>query len=254
MMGVPTFYTRLLADPAFDRSLCQRMRLFISGSAPLLEETHRRFEQRTGHRILERYGMSETGMLVSNPLHGERRAGTVGFALPDVDLRIVDADLQPVAAGEVGSIQVRGPNVFPGYWQMPEKTAEEFTRDGYFITGDLGTVSEDGYIAITGRAKDLVISGGYNVYPKEVETVIDRIEGVRESAVIGIPDADLGEAVAAVVVGDGGRSLSAELIQTAVREQLAAYKVPRRVAFVDELPRNTMGKVQKNQLREQYGS
>lgn len=252
LMGVPTFYTRLLGDKAFGLRHCAGMRLFISGSAPLLESTHREFEQRTGHRILERYGMSETGMLVSNPLEGERRAGTVGKPLPDVDVRIVDDNLRPVDVGAVGSIQVKGPNVFQGYWQMPEKTRQEFTHDGYFITGDLGTVSQDGYISIVGRAKDLVISGGYNVYPKEIESVIDKIPGVRESAVIGIANKDLGEKVVAVVVPDNSRPLSAEDVQSAVRAQLANYKMPRSVYFVDELPRNTMGKVQKNLLRENY--
>lgn len=252
LMGVPTFYTRLLADSRFGREQCRTMRLFISGSAPLLEATHRQFEQRTGHRILERYGMSETGMLVSNPLDGERRAGTVGLPLPDVDVRIVDENNIAVAVGEVGSIQVKGPNVFRGYWQMPEKTRQEFTDDGFFITGDLGTASADGYISIVGRAKDLVISGGYNVYPKEVEAVIDKLDGVKESAVIGLADPDLGERVAAVVVAEAGAALTVDIIQAAVREKLAAYKLPRTVLFVDELPRNTMGKVQKNVLRERY--
>lgn len=252
MMGVPTFYTRLLNDETFGNHHCGQMRLFISGSAPLLESTHRAFEQRTGHRILERYGMSETGMLVSNPLHGERRAGTVGLPLPDVEVRIVDQQNQVMAPGEVGSIQVKGPNVFQGYWQMPEKTRQEFTADGFFITGDLGTASDDGYIAIVGRSKDLIISGGYNVYPKEVESVIDRLDGVKESAVIGVKDSDLGEKVAAVVVPDGSCEIDADKIQDAVREKLAAYKLPRTIVFVDELPRNTMGKVQKNILRDRY--
>lgn len=252
LMGVPTFYTRLLGDTRFGAEHCRNMRLFISGSAPLLESTHRQFEQRTGLKILERYGMSETGMLVSNPLQGERRAGTVGLPLPDVTVRIVDSENISVASGAVGSIQVKGPNVFQGYWQMPEKTQQEFTDDGFFITGDLGSASDDGYITIVGRAKDLVISGGYNVYPKEVESVIDKLEGVKESAVIGLPDPDLGETVAAVVVLQQGRELSAESIQSGVRDKLAAYKLPRKIFFVDTLPRNTMGKVQKNILRQQF--
>lgn len=252
MMGVPTFYTRLLNDETFGAQHCGNMRLFISGSAPLLESTHRAFEQRSGHRILERYGMSETGMLVSNPLQGERRAGTVGLPLPDVEVRIVDDNNQSLASGEVGSIQVKGPNVFQGYWQMPDKTRQEFTDDGFFITGDLGTASDDGYISIVGRSKDLIISGGYNVYPREVESVIDKLDGVKESAVIGLQDKDLGEKVAAVVVPDGSCNIDAQALQDAVREKLAAYKLPRTIVFVDELPRNTMGKVQKNVLRERY--
>ncbi|ARN76000.1 malonate--CoA ligase [Oceanicoccus sagamiensis] len=254
MMGVPTFYTRLLASEDFSAQPCHAMRLFISGSAPLLASTHQLFEQRTGHKILERYGMSETSMLISNPLHGERRAGTVGFALPGVDARIVDTNNKAVSEGVIGSIQVKGPNVFQGYWQMLEKTAEEFTDDGFFITGDQGLISEDGYISIVGRAKDMVISGGYNVYPKEVELVIDAIEGVKESAVFGVADADFGEAVSVAVVLDHTVALSPEQIAAEARETLAAYKVPKLVHFLDELPRNTMGKVQKNVLRQQFAS
>lgn len=252
MMGVPTFYTRLLASDDFSAQHCAAMRLFISGSAPLLATTHEAFQQRTGHRILERYGMSETSMLISNPLEGERRAGTVGFPLPGIDVRLVDANSKSVAVGDVGSIQVKGPNVFQGYWQLPEKTAKEFTEDGFFITGDQGMISDDGYISIVGRAKDMVISGGYNVYPKEVELVIDAIDGVKESAVFGIPDADFGEAVTVAIVVEAGVSFDVETIIASSREKLAAYKAPRFVHFLDQLPRNTMGKVQKNSLREKF--
>ncbi len=252
MMGVPTFYTRLLASGSFTAERCENMRLFISGSAPLLEQTHRDFEQRSGFRILERYGMSETGMLVSNPLQGERRAGTVGFPLPQVEVRVVDEQNRAVTAGDVGSIQVKGPNIFKGYWQMPEKTAEEFTEDGFFITGDQGVVSDDGYITIVGRSKDMVISGGYNVYPKEVELVLNQLSGVKESAVIGLSHPDFGEQVVAVIVGE--KSLASASIIEQAKLQLANYKVPKQLFFVDELPRNTMGKVQKNLLREQYSS
>ena len=250
MMGVPTFYTRLLATGDFSAGQCSAMRLFISGSAPLLATTHQAFEQRTGHRILERYGMSETSMLISNPLQGERRAGTVGLPLPGITVRLVDADNQAVAIGDVGSIQVKGPNIFQGYWKMPEKTAQEFTEDGFFITGDQGVISADGYISIVGRTKDMVISGGYNVYPKEVELVIDAIEGVKESAVFGVADADFGEAVAVAIVAD--RAVDSVAVITSAKEKLAAYKVPRHVYFLTELPRNNMGKVQKNSLREMF--
>ncbi len=252
MMGVPTYYTRLLADIDFSVNDCHSMRLFISGSAPLLEETHRQFEQRSGHKILERYGMSETSMLVSNPLTGERLAGAVGFPLPGVELRIVDADNIAVGINEIGSIQVKGPNVFQGYWHMPEKTAEEFTEDGFFITGDQGKINEQGYISIVGRAKDMVISGGYNVYPKEVELVIDDIAGVKESAVFGIVDKDFGEAVTAVIVADGSTALDVDVLINHIKQHLANYKVPKAIHFIDELPRNTMGKVQKNSLRQRF--
>ena len=252
MMGVPTFYTRLLSDERLTKQAAGHMRLFTSGSAPLLAETHREFEARTGERILERYGMTETNMNVSNPYEGERRAGTVGFPLPGVSLRIVDADKgTPVADGEVGIIEVKGPNVFAGYWQMPEKTASEFRDDGFFITGDLGTIDEDGYVTIVGRSKDLVISGGYNIYPKEIELVIDELPGVTESAVIGVPHADFGEGVVAVVVGRKG--LTQDDITAPLKDKLARFKQPKAVVFVDELPRNTMGKVQKAELRKTYG-
>ncbi|MCR8921459.1 malonyl-CoA synthase [Dasania sp. GY-MA-18] len=250
MMGVPTFYTRLLAAPQFSAQHCANMRLFISGSAPLLASTHQQFATLTGHKILERYGMTETGMLVSNPLQGERRAGTVGQPLPQVLVRIVNEQNQPLALGEIGSIQVQGPNVFKGYWRKPEKTAQDFTADGFFITGDQGSITDDGYISIVGRAKDMVISGGYNVYPKEVELVLDAIAGVKESAVIGLPHSDLGEAVTAIVVAETELSEAALIAQA--KQKLAAYKVPKQIFFVAALPRNTMAKVQKNQLRAQY--
>jgi malonyl-CoA/methylmalonyl-CoA synthetase len=251
MMGVPTYYTRLLKEPALDKAACSNMRLFISGSAPLLSDTFEEFEQRTGHAILERYGMTETGMNTSNPLQGERRAGTVGFPLPGISLRIT-ADGKELATGEVGDLEVKGANVFCGYWQMPEKTAEDFTDDGFFVTGDQGVIDADGYVSIVGRAKDMVISGGLNVYPKEIELLIDDIPGVLESAVIGVPDPDFGEAVTAVVVPEEGASLSEDDLIGQVKAQAANFKVPKRVHIVDSLPRNTMGKVQKNKLREQY--
>src|SRR6056297_482697 len=247
MMGVPTFYTRLLDDPRFTRDLTANMRVFISGSAPLLAETHERFEQRTGHRILERYGMTETSMNTSNPHDGERRAGTVGFPLPGVEVKVCDpktgADLP---RGEIGVLEVRGPNVFKGYWKMPEKTREELREDGFFITGDLSMIDKDGYVAIVGRDKDLVISGGFNVYPKEVEQIIDEMDGVVESAVIGAPHPDFGESVVAVLVPEAGAVLDLEAIEAAARRDLAGFKRPRHVAVMDALPRNTMGKVQKN--------
>ncbi|MEH7828186.1 malonate--CoA ligase [Gemmobacter denitrificans] len=251
MMGVPTFYTRLLEDARFTRDLAAHMRLFISGSAPLLSETHHQFEARTGHRILERYGMTETNMNTSNPYAGERRAGTVGFPLPGVELRVM-ADGAEVAPGEVGVIEVRGPNVFKGYWQMPEKTREELREDGWFITGDLGMIDPDGYVVIVGRAKDLVISGGFNIYPKEVELLLDEAPGVLESAVIGLPHPDFGEAVFAVLVAQKGAALDAGPALEAIRDRLARFKQPKAAVVVEALPRNTMGKVQKNLLRDQY--
>ncbi len=254
MMGVPTFYTRLLAEPTFDRNACSTIRLFVSGSAPLLPETFTEFEARTGQRILERYGMTETGMNTSNPLDGPRVAGTVGRPLPGVELRIVDDEGHACAAGTVGAIEVKGPNVFPGYWRMPEKTKEEFTADGFFRTGDMGTWSAEGYVQIVGRAKDLIITGGLNVYPKEIEEHIDALPGVAESAVIGVPDPDFGEAVTAVVVPKAGCELSERDIIVALKAEIASFKVPKRVVFVDELPRNAMGKVQKNVLRSQCAS
>ncbi|GGA19990.1 malonate--CoA ligase [Neptunicoccus cionae] len=254
MMGVPTFYTRLLDDARFTKDLAQHMRLFVSGSAPLLAETHVSFEERTGHRILERYGMTETNMNTSNPYDGERRAGTVGFALPGVEVKITNADTgETLPQGEIGQIEVRGPNVFKGYWQMPEKTAEELREDGFFITGDLGQFDADGYIQIVGRNKDLIISGGYNIYPKEIELLLDEEPGVLESAVIGVPHPDFGETVVAVLVPQAGKDLDLEAIKASVGTSLARFKQPQRLIVLPELPRNTMGKVQKKALREEYG-
>ncbi len=253
MMGVPTFYTRLLDHPRLSREICANMRLFVSGSAPLLAETHRAWRERTGFAILERYGMTETNMIASNPYDGERRPGTVGFALPGVSVRIASPEGgAPVGAGEVGVIEVKGPNVFAGYWRMPEKTAQEFRPNGYFITGDLARVDGDGYIHIVGRAKDLVISGGFNVYPKEVESEIDAIEGVIESAVFGVAHADFGEGVTAAVVARPGAGLNETAILAALGGRLAKFKTPKRVFIVESLPRNAMGKVQKAALREAY--
>ncbi|MDP3736286.1 MAG: AMP-binding protein [Hyphomonadaceae bacterium] len=245
MMGVPTFYTRLLANPNFTKASAPNVRLFISGSAPLLPSTFAEFEERSGQRILERYGMSEAVIITTNPLNGDRIAGSVGFPLPGVELRIGGGEGEPSANGV---IEIRGPSVFSAYWHMPEKTKEEFTRDGFFITGDVGRKDPDGRVWISGRAKDLIISGGYNVYPKEVELVLDELPGITESAVIGLPHADFGEGVAAVCTGKG---VEADIIAEA-RKQLAAYKAPKRVIFVADLPRNTMGKVQKNVLRQTY--
>jgi malonyl-CoA/methylmalonyl-CoA synthetase len=252
MMGVPTFYTRLLARPELDATACSHMRVFISGSAPLLEETFTEFEARTGHRILERYGMTETNMNTSNPLDGVRKPGTVGPPLPGVEVRVVDDRGKEVGTDVIGDLQVRGPNVFRGYWKLPEKTAEDFTDDGYFDTGDKARIDADGYVAIVGRSKDVVITGGLNVYPKEVELVIDELDGIRESAVIGVPHPDFGEAVVAVVVADPGRAPDEATVIAAAREKLADFKVPKRVIMVDELPRNTMAKVQKSVLRERH--
>jgi malonyl-CoA/methylmalonyl-CoA synthetase len=253
MMGVPTFYTRLLDDPRFTGDLARHMRLFISGSAPLLAETHEAFEQRTGHRILERYGMTETNMNTSNPYDGERRAGTVGFPLPGVELRVADPESgAEVATGDIGVIEVRGPNVFCGYWQMPEKTREEFRDDGFFITGDLGRIDEDGYVHIVGRQKDLIISGGYNIYPKEIELLLDEQAGVLESAVIGVPHPDFGEGVVGVIVPQPGVEPDTDVIMQAINGQIARFKQPKKIVVLSELPRNTMGKVQKNALREEF--
>lgn len=253
MMGVPTFYARLLGTDRFTRELAAHMRLFVSGSAPLSAEVHKAFSARTGHAILERYGMTETNMNTSNPYDGDRRPGTVGFPLPGVDLRIADPDSGAVLAeGEVGVIEVKGPNVFKGYWQMPEKTASEFRADGFFITGDMGLVDERGYVSIVGRAKDLIITGGFNVYPAEVEAAIDEIEGVAESAVIGVPHADFGEGVVAVVAPHKGVALEAEAVVAPLAERLARFKQPKKVYVLPELPRNTMGKIQKNVLRDMY--
>jgi len=253
MMGVPTFYTRLLDEDRFDGDLVRDMRLFISGSAPLLAETHIQFEHRTGHRILERYGMTETNMNTSNPYEGERRAGTVGFPLPGIDLKVCDPKSgQELARGEIGVIEVRGPNVFRGYWQMPDKTAQELRGDGFFITGDLGRIDKDGYVHIVGRDKDLIISGGYNIYPKEIELVLDDQPGVLESAVIGVPHPDLGETVVGILVAEPGKVTDMDAVVQAVQDKLARFKHPRKLVMIDALPRNTMGKVQKNVLRELY--
>ncbi len=259
-MGVPTLYVRMLAEPALTPEAARHMRLFISGSAPLLIETFKAWQERTGQTILERYGMSETIMLTSNPYRAdarhegqsERRGGTVGFPLPGVGVRIVGEDNAPVPVGEIGGIQVRGPNVFKGYWRMPEKTREEFTPDGWFKTGDVGRQDERGYITIVGRSKDLIISGGYNVYPAEVEGYINELPGVAESAVVGVPHPDFGEVGVAVVVPRAGAVVVADDILSTLKAQLANFKVPKRCVVVADLPRNTMGKVQKNLLRAQY--
>jgi malonyl-CoA/methylmalonyl-CoA synthetase len=251
MMGVPTFYTRLLDQPDFGTEECAHMRLFICGSAPLTAIAHREFVARTGHSILERYGMSEAGMIASNPLDGERIAGTVGFPLPGISVRVRDESGR-VVTDEIGMIEVKGPNIFKGYWRMPEKTADEFTADGFFITGDLGVQAADGRLSIVGRGKDLIISGGFNIYPKEIEAVLDGIEGVVESAVIGVPHPDFGEGVVAVLATADGAPANAALIQAALERELARFKHPKKVVAVKELPRNTMGKVQKNVLRDAH--
>ncbi len=254
-MGVPTVYVRLLAEPGLNRDVVRNMRLFISGSAPLLLETFTDWQERTGHTILERYGMSETVMLTSNPCRstdGERKGGTVGFPLPGVQLRVQDDDGKPVPTGEIGGIEVKGPGVFKGYWQMPEKTAEEFTADGFFKTGDVGKVDAQGYVTIVGRSKDLIISGGYNVYPAEIEGYINAMPGVAESAVVGVPDADFGEVGVAVVIAKPGALLDGTRILAELKATLANFKIPKRCYVVAELPRNAMGKVQKNLLRAQY--
>ncbi len=254
LMGVPTFYTRLLELEGLGEA-ARGMRLFVSGSAPLLAETHDRWRATTGHAILERYGMTETNMNTSNPYDGDRRAGTVGFPLPGVEVKICDPTTgQTLAPGEIGVIEVRGPNVFAGYWQMPEKTAEELREDGFFITGDLGQIDDDGYVAIVGRGKDLIITGGFNVYPKEIEGLIDDLPGVLESAVIGVPHADFGEGVVAVVVPKKGALVTSETVMSGICDSLAKFKQPKQVVVVAELPRNTMGKVQKNLLRDDYAA
>ena len=259
-MGVPTLYVRMLAEPGLTKDAVKNMRLFIAGSAPLLIETFKEWQQRTGHTILERYGMSETIMLTSNPYSAdqrykgqdERRGGTVGFPLPGVSLRVQGDDGKDLPVGEIGGIQVKGPNVFKGYWRMPEKTAEEFTKDGYFKTGDVGKVDERGYVHIVGRSKDLIISGGYNVYPAEIEGYINDMPGVAESALVGVPHPDFGEVGVAVVIAKPGAKLDADAIVAQLKSQLANFKIPKKCFVVSELPRNTMGKVQKNLLRDQY--
>ena len=254
MMGVPTFYTRLLAEAGFAEDACRSVRLFISGSAPLLPETFNEFRSRSGHAILERYGMSETGMNTSNPLHGERICGSVGPPLPGVTVRVVDDDARPCLPGAIGGIEVKGPNVFAGYWRMPDRTRDEFTADGFFKTGDMGELLDNGYLKIVGRAKDLIITGGLNVYPKEIEERIDALPGIAESAVIGVPDPDFGEAVTAVVVAKAGHAPSEADLIAALKAEIANFKVPKRVHFVEELPRNAMGKVEKNTLRKRYSA
>ena len=252
LMGVPTFYQRLLNHPELGTA-SKSMRLFISGSAPLLKDTHQQWREQTGHAILERYGMTETNMNTSNPYTGERRAGTVGFALPGVEVIVAEPRTgEPLPAGETGSIEIRGANLFSGYWQMPQKTSEEFRDDGFFISGDLGKFDEDGYLHIVGRSKDLIISGGYNIYPKEIENLIDEIDSIAESAVIGVRHADLGEAVIAIVVAQSEKQVDESAILSAISKKLARFKQPKRILVVDELPRNTMGKVQKNELRTRY--
>jgi malonyl-CoA/methylmalonyl-CoA synthetase len=253
LMGVPTFYTRLLQSPALTKESTKHMRLFVSGSAPLLADTHREWFARTGHAVLERYGMTETNMNTSNPYDGERVAGAVGHALPGVSVRVTDPETgKELARDTIGMIEVKGPNVFKGYWRMPEKTKSEFRDDGFFITGDLGKIDDKGYVHILGRGKDLVISGGFNVYPKEIESEIDAMPGVIESAVIGVPHADFGEGVTAVVVCNKGAGISEASVLNALDGRLAKFKMPKRVFVVDELPRNAMGKVQKNILRDTY--
>jgi malonyl-CoA/methylmalonyl-CoA synthetase len=252
MMGVPTFYTRLLAEPAFTMDACRSVRLFISGSAPLLPETFKEFHERSGHSILERYGMSETGMNTSNPLRGERICGSVGRPLPGIELRVADEEGRACPPGVIGGIEVKGPNVFAGYWRMPGKTLDEFTADGFFKTGDMGELLDNSYLKIVGRAKDLIITGGLNVYPKEIEERIDALPGVAESAVIGVPDQDFGEAVTAVVVAKAGHTVREMEIIAALKTDIAGFKVPKRVHVVESLPRNAMGKVEKKTLRERY--
>jgi len=253
MMGVPTFYTRLLQEKWLSKETVANLRLFVSGSAPLLADTHREWCARTGHAILERHGMTETNMITSNPYEGERVPGSVGVPLPGVEVLVVHPDAgNALATDEVGMVEVRGPNVFKGYWRMPEKTKAEFRGDGFFITGDLGKINARGYLSIVGRGKDLVITGGYNVYPKEVETEIDEIDGVVESAVIGVPHPDFGEGVTAIVVKGPGCSIDERAIMKALDNRLAKFKLPKKVIFVDDLPRNAMGKVLKNTLRQRY--
>ena len=255
LMGVPTFYTRLIADYRLTEKLTKNMRLFISGSAPLLSETHEEFTKRTGHHILERYGMTETNMITSNPYHGERRPGTVGIPLADVQMKITDPETgNEMAEGEIGMIEVRGPNVFKGYWNMPDKTALELRETGYFITGDLGKLSSDGYLSIVGREKDLIISGGYNVYPKEVEDILNELNQINETAVFGIPDNDLGERVVAAVVLEENKNFNRSKTEIFVNEKLARYKQPKEYFVLASLPRNSMGKVQKNELRKRFSS
>jgi malonyl-CoA/methylmalonyl-CoA synthetase len=253
LMGVPTFYVRLLQHPGLNKDAVCKMRLFVSGSAPLLADTHREWQSRTGHAILERYGMTETNMNTSNPYEGDRVPGAVGFPLPGVSVRITDPEGADILGPEqIGMIEVKGPNVFKGYWRMPEKTAAEFKPDGFFITGDLGKIDSRGYVHIVGRGKDLIITGGFNVYPKEIETEIDSMPGVFESAVIGVPHPVFGEGVTAVVVRSKADSIDEKAIMLALQDRLAKFKQPKKIIFMEDLPRNTMGKVQKNVLRDQF--
>ena len=255
LMGVPTFYTRLLQQPGLTAEAAAGMRLFVSGSAPLLAETHQAWSERTGHAILERYGMTETNMNTSNPYDGERRPGTVGFPLPGIDIRVVDPERgRECGPDQIGVLEVKGPNVFSGYWRQPDKTAEELRADGYFVTGDLARIDIDGYVHIVGRAKDLIISGGLNVYPKEVEEVIDALPGVAESAVFGVPHPDFGEAVVVAVVARPGAAVDETSVVAGLEDRLARFKQPKRVFVVDALPRNTMAKVQKSALRDEFGA
>ncbi len=254
MMGVPTFYTRLLKDGRLGRDTTGHMRVFISGSAPLLPETHREWEARTGHALLERYGMTETNMNTSNPYRGARISGSVGLPLPGVEIRIADGDGNPLPQGEIGMIEVRGPNVFQGYWRMPEKTQAEFRKDGFFITGDLGMIGPDGYLRIVGRGKDLIITGGLNVYPREIESLLDDLPGVEESAVVGLPHEDFGEGVTAFLVLKKDATIREADVLDSLRDRLARFKLPKRVIVLDQLPRNTMGKVQKSALRAEYAA
>ena len=254
MMGVPTFYTRLLTNKKFNKEITKNMRLFISGSAPLLTETHKEFEYRTGHKILERYGMTEPNMITSNPYIGERKAGTVGMVLEDVEIRIADLEIEDEEKkiGDIGVVEVKGPNVFKGYWKQPEKTKSEFRHDGYFITGDMGFLDQDKYLTIVGRNKDLIITGGLNVYPKEIETVIDQDSKGDESAVVGVSHPDFGEGILAIIVEKKGHSINVDIINETLRKNLAAFKLPKKIHVIKELPRNSMGKVQKNVLRDIY--
>jgi malonyl-CoA/methylmalonyl-CoA synthetase len=254
MMGVPTFYTRLLRDSRLGQDTTRHMRLFISGSAPLLPETHRQWEERTGHAILERYGMTETNMNTSNPYRGARIPGSVGLPLPGVEIRIADGEGNPLPRDEIGTIEVKGPNIFRGYWKMPERTASEFRKDGFFITGDLGTMDKDGYVRIVGRGKDLIITGGLNVYPREIEALLDELPGVEEAAVVGLPHDDFGEGVTAFLVVKDSADLTETGVLASLRDRLARFKLPKRVVFLEQLPRNAMGKVQKSILREKYAA
>jgi len=252
MMGVPTFYSRLLEHEAFNQSACENIRLFISGSAPLLPQTWEAFRRQTGHKILERYGMSEAGMIASNPLEGDRLPGTVGFPLPEIEVRVSDRNGKFLPHGETGVLEVKGPNLFPGYWGKPEMNVTEFRADGFFISGDLATMNDEGRITIVGRDRDLVITGGFNVYPKQVEDCLNELPGVKESAVIGVPHTDFGEALVALIAGDKNTVPGEQSLITALKRNLAGFKVPRRIIRLDALPKNAMGKVQKNTLRETY--